>query len=180
MPIQTAILTISDSAVAGTREDASGPALEARVRELGWEVARTHVLPDERSEIAALLKHLADTAAVNVILTTGGTGLAPRDVTPEAAADVADRHVPGFGEQMRAEGLKKTRMSPLSRSGAWTRRGTLILCLPGSPKGALESLIAVEHLVPHAVDLLAGRTAHKTASPAGGEKATKTDGKAST
>jgi molybdopterin adenylyltransferase len=158
--IRIAVVTISDSAVAGTREDLSGPALEQRVRELGWTVVAKRLLPDEVMEIAKALVELADGGEVDVILTTGGTGLALRDVTPEATRAVANREVPGFGELMRAEGLKTTRMAPLSRGGAATRGSALIVNLPGSPRGALDSLNVVAGLVPHAVDLLHGRTQH--------------------
>lgn len=161
--IRAAILTISDSAVAGTREDRSGPALEAKTAEFGWAVGEKRVLPDEEEQIAAEIESLADSGGFDVILTTGGTGLAPRDVTPEATRRVADREVPGFGELMRAEGLKTTRFAPLSRGGAACRGEVLIVNLPGSPRGAVESLVAVAHLIPHAVDLLHGRTEHKEA-----------------
>jgi len=161
--IRAAILTISDSAVAGTREDRSGPALAAKAAELGWTVAAKQVLPDEVDQISATLQSLADSDTVELILTTGGTGLAPRDVTPEATRRVATREVPGFGELMRAEGLKTTRFAPLSRGGAACLGNVLIVNLPGSPRGALESLVAVAHLIPHAVDLLHGRTEHKEA-----------------
>ena len=161
--IRVAILTISDSAVAGTREDRSGPELAAKVLELGWAVAEKRVLPDEEAQIAAALESLADSASVDVILTTGGTGLAERDVTPEATRRIATREVPGFGELMRAEGLKATKFASLSRSGASCRGKVLIVNFPGSPRGALESLVAVAHLIPHAVDLLHGRTEHKEA-----------------
>ena len=156
--IQVAIVTISDSAVAGTREDLSGPALEQRVAELGWKVAQRAVVADERSLIA---KTVANLSGCDLILTTGGTGLAPRDVTPEAIKMIAEREVPGFGELMRSEGLKSTRFAPLSRGGAVTRGTTLIVMLPGSPRGSVESLNAVSGLIPHAVDLLHGRTEHK-------------------
>jgi molybdenum cofactor synthesis domain-containing protein len=159
--IRAAIVTISDSAVAGTREDASGPALEAKAAELGWQVTGRRVLPDERGQIAQALRELADSGELDVILTTGGTGLAPRDVTPEATRDIADREAPGFGELMRAGGLKTTRFAALSRGGAHLRGAVLILNLPGSPKGAVESLLAVADLIPHAADLLHGRTEHK-------------------
>ncbi len=159
--IRTAIITISDSAIAGTREDRSGPALEARIAELGWTVSNKLILPDEEENIAKVLEELADSGQLDVILTTGGTGLAPRDVTPEATRRIADREIPGFGELMRSEGLKTTKFSPLSRGGASTRGTALILNVPGSPKGAVESLMAVVHLVPHVVDLLHGRTEHK-------------------
>lgn len=151
-------MTISDSAVAGTREDLSGPALEQRAAELGWTVAQRAVVPDDRTLIA---KTVVNLCGCDVVLTTGGTGLTPRDVTPEAIELIADRKVPGFGELMRAEGLKSTRFSPLSRGGAVTRGSALIVMLPGSPRGAVESLNAVVGLIPHVVDLLHGRTEHK-------------------
>jgi molybdenum cofactor synthesis domain-containing protein len=156
--IQVAIVTISDSAVAGTREDRSGPALEQRVAELGWTVAQRAVVPDDRTLIARTVVNLCH---LDLVLTTGGTGLAPRDVTPEAIKLVAEREVPGFGEVMRSEGLKSTRFAPLSRGGAVTRGSALIVMLPGSPRGAVESLNAVVGLIPHVVDLLHGRTEHK-------------------
>lgn len=156
--IRVAIITVSDSSAAGTREDRSGPALAEKVAELGWTVIQRAVVPDDRTLIA---KTVTNYANLDLILTTGGTGLSPRDVTPEAVKLVADREVPGFGELMRAEGLKSTRFSHLSRSGAATRGSALIVMLPGSPRGAVESLQAVSHLIPHAVDLLQGRTEHK-------------------
>jgi molybdenum cofactor synthesis domain-containing protein len=156
--IQVAIVTISDSVVAGTREDLSGPALEQRVAELGWTVAQRAVVPDDRTLIA---KAVVNFSHLDLILTTGGTGLAPRDVTPEAIKLIADREVPGFGEVMRSEGLKSTRFAPLSRGGAVTRGSALIVMLPGAPRGAVESLNAVVGLIPHVVDLLHGRTKHK-------------------
>jgi molybdenum cofactor synthesis domain-containing protein len=158
--IRVAVITISDSTVAGTRVDRSGPALEARVRELGWQIAATKLVPDETELIAAAVTALADSGEIDVILSTGGTGLAPRDVTPEAIRSVAAREVPGFGEVMRAEGRKSTPFAPLSRNGAFTRGATLILTLPGSPRGAVESLEAAVHLIPHAVNLLHGRSEH--------------------
>jgi molybdenum cofactor synthesis domain-containing protein len=162
--IRVAILTISDSVAAGTREDRSGPALEAKAAELGWMVAEKHLLPDEEQRITATLRSLADSGSVDLIVTTGGTGLALRDVTPEATRQAAERDVPGFGELMRAEGMKTTRFAPLSRGGAACRGDVLIVNLPGSPRGAVESLVAVAHLIPHAVDLLHGRTEHKEAN----------------
>lgn len=159
--IRVAILTISDSAVAGTREDRSGPAVAEKVQVLGWSIVAQEVLRDEKEEIAAAMTRLIDREHADVVLTTGGTGLGPRDVTPEAAKVVADREVPGFGELMRLEGRKTARFASLSRGGAVARGTSLIVSLPGSPKGAVDSLVAVADLIPHAVDLLHGRTEHK-------------------
>ncbi len=158
--ILVAILTISDSVSRDEREDRSGPKLRERVEALGWTVSVHEVIPDERERIAARLRELADADEARIILTTGGTGVALRDVTPEAARDVIEREIPGLGEVMRAEGRLKTPLAVLSRSVAGTRGRTLIVTLPGSPKGAVESLDAVAGLLPHIVDLLEGRTEH--------------------
>lgn len=158
--IRAAILTISDSVVAGTREDRSGPALAAAVETLRWQVAKTLVLPDVAGAISAAISELGDSGTVDVVLTTGGTGVAPRDITPEAVRAVADREIPGIGEWMRTEGRKSTKFAPLSRGGGYTRGRLLILCFPGSVRGAVDSLSAVADLVPHVVDLLHGRTEH--------------------
>lgn len=155
-----AILTISDSAHAGTREDRSGPAVRARLEELGWRVEVAGIVPDERALIAARLAQLAAAGRVSAIFTTGGTGLAPRDVTPEATRDVIEREIPGLAEVMRAEGRRSTPMAALSRAVAGARGAVLIVNLPGSPRGALESLNAIVELAPHVVDLLRGRTEH--------------------
>jgi molybdopterin adenylyltransferase len=154
------VLTISDSCHAGTRVDGSGPAVKQRLEAAGIAVAAIEVLPDERALIAARLRDIADSHAANVVFTTGGTGVALRDVTPEATSDVMDRPVPGLGERMRAEGLKHTPLAALSRAIAGTRGSTLIINLPGSPKGAVESLDAILELVPHMVRLLEGQTGH--------------------
>jgi molybdopterin adenylyltransferase len=156
--IRVAIVTISDSVAAGTREDRSGAALAEKAAEYGWAIAGSKVISDDRERISALLTELTD---ADVILTTGGTGVALRDVTPEATGAVSDRKIEGFGELMRLKGMEKTRFAYLSRGGAFTRGEVLIVNLPGSPKGAVESLEAVAGLIPHVVDLLHGRTEHR-------------------
>ncbi len=158
--IRVAILTVSDSVVAGTRVDASGPALRKRCEELGWPIVDAEAVPDEIEAITAQLRAWADGDVVSLILTTGGTGIAPRDVTPEATRNVVEREIPGLPELMRTKGLEQTIYSPLSRSVAGSRKRALIVNLPGSLKGALFSLEVVEHLVPHVIDLLSGKTAH--------------------
>lgn len=155
-----AVITISDSAHHGLRADTSGPAVSARLKEAGYEVLVTQTLPDEQSEIADTLRQLADTRAAAVIFTTGGTGITPRDVTPEATRDVIDQEIPGLAELMRLKGREFTPFAVLSRAIAGTRGGVLIINLPGSPKGAVQSLDAILELVPHVLDLINGRTGH--------------------
>jgi molybdenum cofactor synthesis domain-containing protein len=157
---QAAVLTISDSASAGTREDRSGPAVRERLEQLGWQVSVVEVIPDVAVDITRRLVALADGGQVAAIFTTGGTGLAPRDVTPEATRAVLHREIPGFGEAMRARGRESTPLADLSRSMAGTRGKVLIVNLPGSPKAAVESLDAIVELVPHVLELLRGRTEH--------------------
>lgn len=154
--IRVAILTVSDRASRGVYEDKSGPALQQLVEQaLRGTVSDTRIVPDEREQIARCLCEWADNApAVDVILTTGGTGFAPRDVTPEATRDVIDKEAPGLAEVMRATALQITPHAMLSRAVTGVRKRTLIINLPGSPKGATENLRAILPVIPHAVALL--------------------------
>ena len=160
MTLSVAVVTVSDSATHGTRPDRSGPAVTARLRELGFNAADPEIVPDERPQIAALIRTLADSGRFQAVFTTGGTGITARDVTPEATRDVIDREIPGIGEVMRYEGRKKVRTAPLSRAIAGSRGAVLVVNLPGSTKGAVESLDAIVELVPHIVNLLQGNTEH--------------------
>jgi molybdopterin adenylyltransferase len=154
--MRVSILTVSDSVATGKCQDQSGPAVVARCRELGWRIVSTAVLADDRAAIEIFLKESAASNDADLILTTGGTGVGPRDVTPEATLAVAERLIPGFSEQMRAEGLKKTERAVLSRGVAGIRGKTIIVNLPGSPRGAVESLDAIAELLPHAIAVLNG------------------------
>ncbi len=157
--IRARVITCSDAASAGTREDRSGPAVRDQLIANGYDVDVVAVVPDDIERIAtAILDAIAH--GNRLIVTTGGTGIAPRDVTPEATMRVCERVVPGFGELMRASSLQKTPMATLSRAQAATRGDALVLNLPGSPKGAVENLEAVMEVVPHAMELLAGNTKH--------------------
>jgi len=159
--IRVAILTLSDSGAAGRRTDLSGPAVAERCAAQGWQVSHQEMLPDDASAISQRLAELSGSGRCDVILTTGGTGIAARDVTPEATRAVLEKELPGLGELMRAEGLRHTRRAVLSRAVAGTRGRCLIVNLPGSPKGAVQSLDAILDLVPHIVELLQGRTEHR-------------------
>lgn len=158
--IRVGILTVSDLGSKGEREDTAGRALRERVEEMGWAVERYEIVPDDRDVISDRLREWADHAGVELILTTGGTGFSDRDITPEATLDVLHKQAPGIPEAMRAAGLKKTPMSILSRGVAGIRGRTLILNLPGSLKGAVESLESVREALPHAMDVILGRPGH--------------------
>lgn len=150
------VITCSDAASRGARVDVSGGAVRDRLQSAGFEVDAVVVIPDEEDRIAEAIVSAVD-EGVLLVVTTGGTGIAPRDVTPEATARVTTRPLPGFGELMRAASIGKSPMASLSRAGASVRGSALVVNLPGSVRGALESLDAVIHLLPHALELLSGK-----------------------
>ncbi len=158
MAITAAVVTVSDSAHRGVRPDVSGPRVAEALREHGFDVTTTLVVPDEGGEIERALIRLCN--ETRLVVTTGGTGIAARDVTPEATVHVCERLLPGVGERMRSEGLKQTPRALLSRAVCGVRGTSIVLNLPGSPKGAVESLLAVLDVLPHALDLLSGKTEH--------------------
>ena len=161
--ITVGILTVSTLGAAGQREDTSGAAIRALVtaEPLSADVIDQRIVPDDRAAIESALCHWADELHVHLVLTTGGTGLSPTDVTPEATLAVIDRNVPGLAEAMRQESLRQTPFAMLSRAVAGCRGTTLIINLPGSPKGVRECLAVILPVLPHAVDLVTGRnTAH--------------------
>ena len=158
--LRVAIVTVSDSSAAGTRADLSGPAVRERCTALGWEVTSLEILPDDMMALSEKLVSLADSGKCDAVLTTGGTGLGPRDVTPEATANICEKLVPGLAELMRERGRQGTPRAVLSRAAVGVRGRAIIVNLPGSPKGAVESLEAVMDLLPHALELIAGRSEH--------------------
>jgi len=156
--LTAAVVTVSDSCARGERADVSGPAVAEALKNLGFRVVGTRIVQDDSMQIQNALVHLA--LELRLIVTTGGTGIAPRDVTPEATEAICDRLLDGVAERMRLEGAKKTKFAALSRGVCGVREKTLILNLPGSPSGAVESLEAVLDLIPHALNLLDGKTEH--------------------
>ena len=155
--IRAAVLTVSDRSARGEREDESGPVLAELLREAGATVVAQEVISDELEPLAGRLRELADRGDVNLVMTTGGTGLAPRDNTPEATRAVVEREVPGLAEAMRAETLRQTPTAMLSRAVCGTRSGALVVNLPGSPKGVRECFAVIRPVLAHAVAQLAGR-----------------------
>ena len=154
--IEIAVLTSSDRCSRGEAEDVSGKLIGEMIKPIGGRVAAYDIVPDEIAAIKEKLLHYCDKLAVNVVITTGGTGFSGRDVTPEATLQVIEKNIPGLPELMRAEGLKKTRKACLSRGIAGIRGNTIILNLPGSPKAVKESLEAVLDLIPHSLEMLRG------------------------
>jgi molybdopterin adenylyltransferase len=155
MTIRFAIVTVSDRSYQGTREDLSGPALVEEIKSQGWAVIKTLLIPDEVEEIEGALLELSERPLnIDIILTTGGTGFSPRDVTPEATLAVVQRSAPGLSEAMRAASLKVTPHAMLSRAAAGIRNRTLVVNLPGSPKAALENFHIIQPVLQHAIDLL--------------------------
>jgi len=166
-PIRAAVITVSDKGYRGERADASGPLLADLLRKMGALVVQQTIVPDERAEIERALVQLADEARVDLIVTTGGTGPAPRDVTPEATRAVIEREMPGLAEALRADGYRRTPLAVLSRGAAGIRGQTLIVNLPGSPKAVREGMEVLAPILPHAIQMLRGKeTEHKEMSVA--------------
>lgn len=154
-----AVLTVSDRVSRGECPDEGGPLVAELLKNAGYEVVRTDVVPDEQAQIEAALRQMADDGDIQLLVTTGGTGFAPRDVTPEATLAVCDRLTPGIPEAMRYASMQITGRAMLSRAQAGIRKGTLILNLPGSPKAAQENLEAVLPAISHGLEMLSGRPA---------------------
>jgi molybdopterin adenylyltransferase len=153
-----AVITVSDRSHRREREDLSGPAVAQVLRQEGFEVLSAEIVPDEEQQIRAALRRATERA--KLVVTTGGTGVAKRDITPEATIAICERLIPGIPEVMRSEGLKRTPMAPLSRAVCGTRGETVIVNVPGNPNGAVDSLQSVMVLLMHAMELLAGNTEH--------------------
>ena len=156
MAIKIAVLTISDSCTEGNREDVSGQTIIDMLPEKTFDVCEKKIVADDHEKIANVLKNFSDGQSIDVVLTTGGTGLGPRDVTPEATTSVCDRMAPGFSEILRVEGFKKTPKAILSRGVTGVRKNTLIVNLPGSPKAVRECLEIILDVIPHAVKMMHG------------------------
>jgi molybdopterin adenylyltransferase len=152
--LRIGILTVSDRSARGERPDLSGPAIENVIVEQGWEVGRMEIAPDELQVLIETLSSWADSGELDIILTTGGTGFSPRDITPEATIEVVEREAPGLAEAMRAASLSVTPHAMMSRATAGIRKGSLIVNLPGSPRGAVENLKVILPVFEHAVALL--------------------------
>ena len=159
--IHAIVITVSDACSRGEREDTSGKSLVQLLTDIGANIVETTIVSDDLEPLIKSLREFADRDDVNLIITTGGTGLGPRDNTPEATQAVIERQAPGISEAIRAESLKETRMAMLSRGVCGVRSGTLIINLPGSPKAVKESFAVVAPVLAHALELLAGRTAHR-------------------
>jgi molybdenum cofactor synthesis domain-containing protein len=156
--ITAVVLTISDSRSRGETKDESGPALVTELEKLGCRIAGTEIIPDDRDGIASRLRHYSDRGDVNLICTTGGTGFAPRDNTPEATRDVIEREAPGLAELMRFRSLDQTPLASLSRAVCGIRGRTLIINLPGSVRGAVQNFAAIRSSIPHAIGLLSDQS----------------------
>ena len=161
MSIKAVVITVSDACASGEREDASGFALVQLLRGVGAEIVDSRILSDDLEPLVQALKEFSERDDVNLIITTGGTGLGPRDNTPEATRKVIEREAPGIAEAIRTESLKVTPLAMISRGVCGVRAGTLIINLPGSPKAVKESFAVIVPVLSHAIDLLEGRTAHK-------------------
>jgi molybdopterin adenylyltransferase len=154
--IRVGILTVSDSCARGARKDVSGQAVRDALQKAGFEICEERIVADDRDDIAGMLRYFSDECKVDVVITTGGTGLGPRDVTPEATELVCEKVIPGLSEIMRAKGFDKTENAVLSRGVSGIRNKTLIINLPGGPPGVRESLEVIVGVLPHAVEMMLG------------------------